>query len=66
MGDHEIEAFAEEIKRLILDDVLAMTYQSMGQYRTALAKAVMAGAKAWKPYTRVDARSAMFMGGKSR
>lgn len=35
-----ILAEREQLRRLVLDDAWAMTFQTMGQYRTALAKAI--------------------------
>jgi hypothetical protein len=37
---HYWQARAAELERLIHDDAFAMTYQSMGQYRSALLKAL--------------------------
>lgn len=38
----KIEADNEALRRLIADDGYAMTFQTMGQYRTALLKAMAA------------------------
>lgn len=35
-----VAAEMEQFRRLVLDDAWAMTFQTMGQYRTALAKAM--------------------------